>query len=55
MLDQEGGEAFMRAQRRAVNDVDRMVRPILADIFQIGRKGYNLSLGLAGTPLSEKI
>ena len=35
MLDQEGGEALMGAQRRAVDDIDRMVRAVLADIFQV--------------------
>ena len=35
MLDQKGGEAFMRAERRAMDDIDRMVRPIFANISEV--------------------
>ena len=39
MLDQKSGEAFVRAQRRAMDDVERMLRAVLSDIFQIESLG----------------
>ena len=45
MLDQERGEALMRAQRRAVDDIDRMLRAVLADIFEVeGLGGEEIEL-----------